>query len=307
LRGAEQACLARTAEPLAIGDGAEHPSAILTAELVGRLEDLWERTGDPALGALLAGRVPLETDGAFPSADALPPLDECVEQELSDWVSTALMACYRRSGDRQVFGLLHELNAAQLRVAVRAQIRRSGVLLDPDDIVQEVFLSIFRYPSRFVPERADAFRNWAHRIARNTVFKQLKAASRRARWTPLDAEVEQHADPQVASPDRSAADAEAAVLVDRAFLLWLNLYLVHFEKLSERERLALTRVEVDGLAYREVAAELGIRLENLKMVVFRGRRKILRGMSRSLARLARDFARPREAADGAPADLGRSA
>ena len=36
----------------------------------------------------------------------------------------------------------------------------------------------------------------------------------------------------------------------------------------------------------KAAKELGIRLENLKMVIFRGRRKIFRGMERSLASLA---------------------
>jgi hypothetical protein len=46
--------------------------------------------------------------------------------------------------------------------------------------------------------------------------------------------------------------------------------------------LALTMVEVDGVSYRDAAEALGIRLENLKMVIFRGRRKIFRGMEQSL-------------------------
>lgn len=281
----------------------------LAASVAERLHELWERTGDPSLGALAAGRVPLERfaedSTASPAAsslgcvDDLPLLLDCADEERGDWISTGLMACFKRTGDRQVFGLLHELNERQLRMAIRAQIRRAGAGLDAEDVLQDVFLNVFRYPFRFVPERADAFRNWVHRIARNTVFKQLKLASRRSQLTPLDEEVEQRADPVGRNPLRFAADAESAVLVDRAFLLWLNLYLVHFEKLSERERLALTRVEVDGCAYKDVAAELGIRLENLKMVVFRGRRKILRGMGRSLSRLASELARPRGVATAA--------
>jgi hypothetical protein len=37
---------------------------------------------------------------------------------------------------------------------------------------------------------------------------------------------------------------------------------------------------VDCLSYRDAAGELGIKLENLKMVIFRARRKIHRSMRR---------------------------
>ena len=57
------------------------------------------------------------------------------------------------------------------------------------------------------------------------------------------------------------------------------------EQLSSKERRALTMVEVEGRSYRDTAAALEIRLENLKMVIFRGRRKIYRGMEASLAGL----------------------
>ena len=68
-------------------------------------------------------------------------------------------------------------------------------------------------------------------------------------------------------------------------MLYLNLYLLHFRKLSSKEQRALHMVEVEGAPYKAAAAELGIKLENLKMVIFRGRRKIFRGMGRSLEEL----------------------
>jgi hypothetical protein len=70
-------------------------------------------------------------------------------------------------------------------------------------------------------------------------------------------------------------------------VLYLQLYLMHFGRLSPKERRALTLVEVEGVSYRDAATDLGIRLENLKMVIFRGRRKIFRGMEQSLGTLAR--------------------
>jgi DNA-directed RNA polymerase specialized sigma24 family protein len=66
----------------------------------------------------------------------------------------------------------------------------------------------------------------------------------------------------------------------------LQLYLLHFERLSEKERRALTMVEVEELSYRDAAAALGIRVENLKMVIFRGRRKIFRGMEQRAWRIS---------------------
>jgi len=45
-------------------------------------------------------------------------------------------------------------------------------------------------------------------------------------------------------------------------------------------------VEVEDVSYRDAAEALGIRLENLKMVIFRGRRKIFRGLARSLGDLS---------------------
>ncbi|MGA0060094.1 MAG: RNA polymerase sigma factor, partial [Planctomycetota bacterium] len=90
-------------------------------------------------------------------------------------------------------------------------------------------------------------------------------------------------DEREVTPLRRADEAEQHRAIDRAFLIYLNLYLVHFRELSEREQRALTRVEVEGWSYRDTAADLGVAVANLKMVIFRARRKIYRGMSRTMA------------------------
>ena len=145
--------------------------------------------------------------------------------------------------------------------------------------------SIYRYPNRFQADRADAFRGWGHRIARNTLYKCLKSQARHGTQTPIDDEPFHPEDVGLRQPDRAASEAESARTVNGAFVLYLHLYLQHFERLSEREQRALTMVEVERRSYKEAAAELGIRVENLKMVVFRGRRKIFRGMEQSLLEL----------------------
>ncbi len=242
--------------------------------LAGRLLELWERTGDPALRELAAGRAPR------------PDTMVRTDQEFSDWLSTSLMECFKNSGDAAVFALLFDLNRASFLHAIHCSLRRYHNRIDEQDVLQEVFLNIYRYPHRFHADKAEAFRGWGHRIARNTLLKFLKNHARLARVREIDEEVMQPEDLRLRRPDRAASDAESADVVNHAYCLYLQLYLLHFGRLSPKERLALTMVEVDGVPYRDAAVALRIRIENLKMVIFRGRRKIFRGMEQSLGALA---------------------
>jgi RNA polymerase sigma factor (sigma-70 family) len=263
-------------------------STVDRAALGARLTELWERTGCRALLDLAEGRTPAVACGV------------AAEQDFFDWVSTCLMACFKDTGDGAAFALLFELNRASFLSAIQCNLRRTLHHIDAQDVLQEVFLNIYRYPNRFHADRADAFRGWGHRIARNTLLKFLKGETRLARFHELDDESLHPEDVRVRRPDRAASEAESAGVVNGAYLLYLNLYLLHFARLSQKERQALTRVEVDGASYRDAAQELGIRLENLKMVIFRGRRKIFRGMERSLAALA-----TRDAGERQPARLAK--
>ena len=239
-----------------------------------RLRELWEDTGDGNLYRLSAGR--------DPEGMVVPQTD----QEWVDAVSSCLMETYKNTGDTRVFAFLFELNRDSFLSAIQAKVRRGSASIDAQDVLQEVFLNIYRYPRRFLCERPDSFRNWGHRIVRNTLLKFLKGETRLARFTPLDEDMGQRADQKARSPYRSATDSESAKLVDFAYLVYLNLYLQHYRRLSPKEQRALRMVEVEGASYKDTASELGIRLENLKMVIFRGRRKIFRGLNRTLRDLA---------------------
>lgn len=239
-----------------------------------RLQQLWEETGDDNLHRLSEGLPP---EGmAAPRSDA-----ECL-----DAVSSCLMDCFKRTQDAGVFSFLFELNRDAFFQVIQAKVRRGHAGIDPQDVLQEVFLNIYRYPRRFLCDRPDAFRNWGHRIVRNTLLKFLKGETRRDRVTALEEDLGNRPDPHNRAPDRSAQDAESAALVDFAYLIYLNLYLLHYRQLSAKEQKALRMVEVQGASYKDTAAALGIRLENLKMVIFRGRRKIYRALNRSLQQLA---------------------
>jgi RNA polymerase sigma-70 factor (ECF subfamily) len=263
------------------------------AQLSARLSELWERTGAADLEALAHRRAPRA--GAVLAS----------EQDYLDWVSTCLMDAFKNTGDSSVFALLFELNRAAFLQAIQSSLRRAFHHVDPQDVLQEVFLNIYRYPHRFHADKADAFRGWGHRIARNTLLKFLKGQSRLARFLEIDEEAMQPEDVRTRRPDRAASEAESATHVNNAYVLYLNLYLLHFGRLSPKEQQALTLVEVEGVSYRNAAAALGVRLENLKMVIFRGRRKIFRGMEASLAEVGAESA-PTRASGHAERRLGRA-
>jgi len=203
-------------------------------------------------------------------------------EALRDVVSTRLMQAFRDHQSRASFGLLYELNGAQLLTQVAARLRRYGSHADPVDVLQEVFFNVYRYPHRFDATRDDAFRMWSAMIVRNTVLKHLRALGRNGQ---LEVPFEDSGAPELhddASPLRGVLEAEESRACSRAYVTYLQLYLRVYSLLSERERRALHLVEVDRLSYREAAETLDLRIDNLKMVIFRARRKIHRTLRRVL-------------------------
>lgn len=215
-------------------------------------------------------------------------------ESVRDAISTRLMESFRLGAGRGAFGLLYELNSEQLLVQVASRLRRYTSKADPRDVLQEVFFNIYRYPHRFNAERDDAFRVWSAMIVRNTVLKHLRAQGRGGRSEIAIEDLS--GEPEVVSknPLHSAVERESRKECERVYLTYLHLYLRFYTMLSERERRALQLVEVDERSYREAAEELGIRLENLKMVIFRARRKIHRSMRRVFDGLSPDCRPARE-------------
>ena len=203
-------------------------------------------------------------------------------ESVRDGLSTRLMEIFREHRGRAAFGLLYELNRQHLLQQVASRLRRYQSRSDPQDVLQEVFFNVYRYPHRFDATRDDAFRVWSATIVRNTVLKHLRSLSRSGRAEVAFDDLPEQ--PEVGSrarePMRGAIENESRMECTRVYLTYLHLYLRFYSMLSERERRAIHLVEVDGFSYRAAAEELGIKLENLKMVIFRARRKIHRSMRR---------------------------
>jgi len=218
--------------------------------------------------------------------EGLAPLLEILDDtqrtpdEIRDALSTQLMELFRVHTARSCFGLLYELNAGHLLQHVAQRLRRYQSRADPSDLLQEVFFNIYRYPRRFDCSRDDAFRVWTATIVRNTVLKHLRSLSRSGRAEVPFEDLSEHPESGENEPLGGVIQTESEAECRRVYVVYLHLYLTFYQRLSGREQRALHLVEVAGVSYRDAAADLGIKLENLKMVIFRARRKIYRAMRR---------------------------
>ncbi len=201
-------------------------------------------------------------------------------------VATLLMDEYRMRQEHAVFDVLVRFMDQELRRRVRARIRRSGVSCEVDEVLQDVWVNIFRYPDRFDASRPGAFGAWSSTITDNVIRRRFRGQGRRRVCASPIELLEQFADEQQLAPDRSAEHREESTRVDSAFRLLLVCYMQAFAQLSEREQHALTMVEVEGMRYADLAPQMGIRTEALKMVIFRARKRVLGRMQRMMLRAA---------------------
>lgn len=207
-----------------------------------------------------------------------------------DALSTSLMKEYRDSGSKEAFALLYELNYNDFQRRIYHHLRRVYNPVDVADILQEVFFNVYRYPFNFKPNQSTAFRNWTHTIIRNTVLKHSRRAQR-DRVLPIEVSEGESdetllvdpVDEQVHTPCEISIEKEEADDLRRAWILYLHLYQEAFRCLAPREKRVLHLTEVEQLSYKEIAAQVGGRPENMKMIVFRARQKIYKVMKNKLA------------------------
>lgn len=228
------------------------------------------------------GTVGWESSGLEDSLRALVAEPE-VSEDTRDQLHTRLMEVYRNHRSPVAFALLYDLNQRVFFCTIYSRARRYGCLVDASDVLQEVFLNIYRYPDRFKSEKAASFRNWAYTIIRNTLLKSLRSHVRTSSAELGVEDLSERRDVRARSPLRNAIQEESQAETQRSYAICLHLYLAMFNQLSAKERRALELVEVEDRSYRDTAELLGIKLENLKMVIFRARKKIYRAMRKVLS------------------------
>jgi RNA polymerase sigma-70 factor (ECF subfamily) len=158
-----------------------------------------------------------------------------------------------------------------------------------EDMTQEFFLKLFRSAARY--EARGHFTTWFYRVLANLCFDALRKKKRRrkvnAAWIdPIGAEgteLEPRA-PEVA-PEAPLEAEEARDAVHGALA-----------DLPSQVRKALELRELEGLRYREIGEVLDLSLNEVKVLLHRGRKLLARALSRTS--VGRDLLRP----DAGPAD-----
>lgn len=204
---------------------------------------------------------------------------------LENHLATELMSLFRDEGDAEAFEALHVYTKASVHDWILSLLRGSARTIDSLEILQDTFINVYKYSQSFRSEHNGSFRVWVRTIAGNLI---RRAYSRRParRFEDMPEGLQEPADTRP-GPRAIVELEEDSIRLRRAYSLYLMHYRAAFELLSDRDRLAMTLVEVDGLTYKEAGDELGVRASNMKMILFRARKRLVNHMRRSMGVLPR--------------------
>lgn len=175
---------------------------------------------------------------------ASPVLDEDVR----------LMLAFR-AGDDEAFNELFRRWSAPL---LRYLNRMVWDMAAAEELVQEVFLRVYRSRDRYSPDAR--FSTWLYRIATNLALNELRRPRYRA--------IHQSADAEGAAPIRDLAAAPDDVVDARQLSERVE---VEMKRLPGKQRAALWLAAVEGFSYAEVAEALEVSEKAVKALVHRAR------------------------------------
>jgi RNA polymerase sigma-70 factor (ECF subfamily) len=141
-----------------------------------------------------------------------------------------------------------------------------------EDLVQEVFLRVYRARKTYVPEAK--FSTWLFAIAENVASNALRSSASRKEvpWGLAGVSGSQPAldelakDPSRFLPTRRLAQAELGEMVRNAI-----------QSLNERQRMAILLCKFEHMSYEDVAAAMNLSTKAVKSLLSRAREN-LRGM-----------------------------
>ncbi len=144
--------------------------------------------------------------------------------------------------EAEVLALFDECGAPLLRY-----VGSFGVsAYDTEDIVQDVFLSLFRHVQLGKPR--DNLRGWIYKVAHNLALKQRSRTRKRQANEHLDVALAGSRADRAANPEEQLAGRQRQQRL-----------LAVFRALPERDQRCLS-LRAEGLRYRDIAGALGISL-----------------------------------------------
>lgn len=181
------------------------------------------------------------------------------------------MLAFQASGSSDDFEALYDQARGPLLLWIGslATGRRGGV--EPTELLQDAFVNVYRYAQSFRASGPRSFRVWSRTIAGNLVRRSR--FERRRSFQDMPEGLQEPTDRRP-GPATDLLDVEDRRLLERAWVLLLSRYAAAYEQLSPRDQRALYLVEVENTSYQDACVTLRVGLSNLKMILFRARRRI---------------------------------
>jgi len=173
------------------------------------------------------------------------------------------------SGDVQAF---EEMLCTHQGMAYRFAYRIFRDRHIAEDVSQEFFFKLFRNASRYEP--AGKFKTYFYKVLNNLCLDTLRRMNRKS-LPDFQSFENPVLDGMPERDDRGAPDAHARTREER------RLVREAIAKLPEAQRRVIVLRELEELKYREIAEVLGLSLNEVKVLIHRGRKSLLKIMKRS--------------------------
>jgi len=161
------------------------------------------------------------------------------------------------SGDRAALQIVYRLTSAKL---FGVALRILGEPSEAEDVLQEVFLTVWRKAADFDPDRASPM-TWLIAITRNRAIDRLRATRQSRRMEPIDSASE-------VADSAAGADSALESAQDHSRLHGC------LEGLETHERSALRGAFFDGNTYEDLAARMKVPLGTMKSWIRRAMIKL---------------------------------
>ncbi|GAB4262976.1 MAG: hypothetical protein Kow0092_13570 [Deferrisomatales bacterium] len=191
------------------------------------------------------------------------PLDVGTAERTSHFDEDSELACQAVNGAPEAFGrLVAKYQSSIYNYAL--YFFRDPTLAE--DIAQETFLRAFRFLRTYDPRRR--FATWLYAVARNLCIDTHRRGSR---WGLVDIEA--------VPPSRLlGATSRTTPLEDLEDRENRQRLLRALHSLPEKYKTPIILCYLEGLPYQEISDILGISLNNTKIRIFRGKKKILEAL-----------------------------
>ena len=171
-------------------------------------------------------------------------------------------------GRQDALGPLYSRYASRIFSAAAQSLDRATA----EEIVQEVFLAVWRKAATFAPERG-TFRAWLFQIAHYRVLNELRRRSRRPHLEedPDGVHLEQSPDPMPGPEDIVAEEAQRGEIRQA------------LEALPQTQRRAVELAFLEGMTHEQVSSTLHLPLGTTKTRIRAGLQKLRAGLAPALS------------------------